>query len=541
MKYVLFKLCGMIAVTLLVRTIAFPQEAPAAATDSPFATVFHLLSKSPKTEREREKNCLASSMIAAEKYDDLLAVVGMVEGEAQIHDFAGLANTLISRGRTKEASELVSLLLKQANASSYELDMLLRPLIRLGRDVEAVEALAHLDDSDRIDSSFVLADIYLELGREADALAAIKSVQYSVEKSKYNEDRAELAFHFAKLGYEDESLKFLTDSLRNLSWTAGKPEYLEGRILDRAVETYRRLGRSTEATELLTRQGVVEDSPTELEIAQQKYKGGDIRSAEKLLETHLKQTDRTDSDHIFGSRIVVDVYLASGKIDKAEKLARSFASSIDLQQEALLKVVDHHLKKGSRKKALNLLRFAFEQTRTMDTTADEDGRLWTSPKMDQERYHVEIVKRYTQLQEDKSALALIALFKKPYFKAKILAEYVSTSRARLSPKALSPHLEQAVLSLREKQVDIFDERRFDTYGVVALGFAELGMHGRSSEVFAEAISTLDSEMIERGTDSGLLFGLCSIGVEFEKANIGSSDKVRSALKTIVINWESDLY
>ncbi len=541
MKSLAFKLSGALVLTLLAKSIAVPQDVPAAVINSPFGTVFHLLSSTRKSDKVREKSCLASSMVAAEKYDELLNVVEMVEGNDQVSEFAGLASALISKGRTTEAFELVTLLLKQAGKNSYELDMLLRPLIRLGRDVEAVEALERLDESDRIDSAFVLADIYLEFRREAKALETIESIQHLVEKSKYDEDRANLAFFFAKLGKKGESLRFLTDSMRNLSWTAGKPEYLEGGILDRAVETYRILGKHKEATELLTRQGVIAEIPTKLEIAQQKYESGDIRSAEKLLETHLKQTDPKDSDHIFGLRILVDVYLARGKIDKAEKLAKSFVSSIDSQQKALLNVVDHLIKKRDRTKALNLLRFAVEQTRKIEPNADEDGRLWTSPKMDHARYQAEKVRRYAQLQDDKSALALISLLKKPYLKAKTLAEYVSTSRPRLSPQELSPHLEQAVRSLREKKVDIFDERRFDVYGAVALGFAELGMHERANEVFAEAISTLDSEMIERGTDCGVLFGLCSIGVEFEKANIEPSNKVRSALKTIVSNWEKDLY
>lgn len=542
MKLHCFRLRIAAILILLSTSFLFSQTIPETAVESPFSTALYLLSATDKDDREAEKACLAASMVSAGKYDALISVVEMVEEDSYVdEDFAALANTLIDKGRISEASELVSFLLKKADGSEYDLKFLFKPLIRLNRGSDALEAISNLTDSDKIDSSFELAKIYMEFGQAENALSVIKNIVHLVEESKYDEDRADLALNFAQLGKKEDALRFLNRSLENLKWQSGKPEYDEGRILDRAIDTYRILVMNKEADDLLARQGVVEEPATQFEIARSYFRADNYEAAETLFESLLKNFDPANREHRYEFATLAEVYLKRGAIDKAEAIARRLIGNDNIQQTALLQVADELIKSDRKSEARKVLQFATQQTQKIDTSEEENGNLWTSAKMDQARYQAEIAKRFTGLQDDAAALRLISGIKKPYLKAQMLTNYVDASKDRLSGKALASHLETAVKLLRQKKTDIFDSRRFDVYGAVALGFAKLGMDKRSDEVFAEAISTLDREMITDGTDGGLLFGLCSIGVEFEKSGVKPNEGVKAALRTIIKNWENDEY
>ena len=67
------------------------------------------------------------------------------------------------------------------------------------------------------------------------------------------------------------------------------------------------------------------------------------------------------------------------------------------------------------------------------------------------------------------------------------------------------------------------------------------MKEKANDVFAEALSMLDKEMIEGGSDSRLLFAMCNIGVEFENSKIKANEKLRQSLRKIIKSWENEEY
>ena len=207
MKRLHFKLFSLNSVLILL-TLSVPcQSPPESAVADPFSTVHYLLSKTDKASSEEGKLCFASSLSAAGRFDDIAAVVEMVEPRGGANtDFVGLVNKLINEGHTKQASELLSLVISRAEIDAYAVEQFIKPLVRLARDSDAETLISSLADADKIDSSIIFADALLEFGRKERALAVIEKIRPLAEASKYAEDRAALALSFAKLGRKDDAL-----------------------------------------------------------------------------------------------------------------------------------------------------------------------------------------------------------------------------------------------------------------------------------------------------------------------------------------------
>ena len=459
-------------------------------------------------------------------------------------NFVALTNDLIARGKVNEASKLVSFLITRAGEDEDILQKFFKPLILLERDADVMKILDKFSDSDKIDGAFELARIYLELGQTVKALDVIVSIRNLVENSKYDEDKADLGLYYAKLGKETESLRFSQESMKNLVWKMGTPEYTEGRVLNRVIETYRALGKYKVANELLTKQGKPEEieEPENLIATAESYLAkGNRTKAQELINQSLTRLNPKEYGDSFDLGKLIELYLQLGEIEKAEKIAKSLSGSDYMQQEKLLKIADFYIKKQNNSKAFEILNFALEQTKKIDTSEEESGLLWTSNKWKQAQYQSQIALHFIDMKSDKQALELISQLKKPYLRALILTEFVAVNKKRLPSARLSSYLAEALSLLRQKQTDIFDSKKFDVFAIAARNFAEIGMQKKSNEVFAETLSTLSKEMIESGTDSGLLFAMCNIGVEFDKSKIKPNGKLRESLRQIIKSWENEEY
>lgn len=521
---------------------AFSQDLKLKAEESPLNTVFYLLSTTDKDSKKEEKACLAKSFIRANKFSELENVAGMVEQESYVdQDFVALVSSLIKIGKTEEASKFLSFLIKRFEDDDYHMQMLFKPLVLLKRDDEALQILDKFDDSEKIDGAVELAKIFLEIGQTAKALNLIESVKNLAEKSKYGEDKAVIGLYYAKLGKESEALRFLQEAMKNLDWKSGKPEYTEGRILDRVVEIYRTLKKDNEADEILARQGIIEESQTQIEIAKSYLAEGNLNKAREIFEKVVPKLNPQDYGESFDVGRLIEIYLKLGEINKAENLTKKLTGSNYLQQKYLLDIADFYIKKKNKTKAEEILNFALEQTKKIDNSEEESGSLWTSGKWDQAKYQSQIALRFVDMQYDKKALELISQLKKPYLRALMLTEFVSVNKKRIPARELSVYLEKALSLLRLKKTEIFDSRKFDVFAITARNFAEIGMTGKANDVFAETLSLLDKEMIESGSDSSLLYAMCNIGVEFENSKIAPNEKLKDSLRRIIKNWEDEEY
>jgi hypothetical protein len=514
------------------------------AEEDPLSTVIYLLSTTDKDSLEEEKACLTRSLATVDRFAEMRSVTDMVAPKSFVDwNFAAIVNELIKRGHNDEAFKFASILITRFSGEKYLLQALFKPLILLSKDSEALRSLATLDDSDRIDASFELANIYLDLGQTAKASNVISGIVTLVDNSKYGEDKATLAVYLARLGNEPDSLRYINESVKDLTWKSGKPEYTEGRILDQVVEAYRVLGRQKEATGLLLRMGTSEEPETTslIKDAEESLAKGDREHGKVQLQTALKRLRPNEYWDSFDYGKIVSIYVGLGDLNEAEQIARSFTGSEYRRQSALLQIADEYIKTHKQAKAVDILNFAYERTRKIDTSEAESGQLSTSNKWEQATYQSQIARRFIKMHLDKRALQLILAIKKPYLRSVLLTSYVSANSKRLPAQQLAPHLEKALFLLRQKNTEIFDSDRFDTYGTVARSFAEIGMPAKANSVFAEALSVLSREMIEDGSDTDLLFKMCSIGVEFEASKIRADKQVKASLKEIIKGWEEEAY
>lgn len=539
------KIVLILTLILLCKSIVFSQDLRRQAEENPLSTVLYLLSTTEKSSKEEEKACLAKSLAKAERFDEIEDAARMVEEGSYVdEDFIALVNDLIANGKTQEASKFVSFLITKSGDDEYISKKIFKPLILLKRDDDAIKILNKFSDSEKIDGAFELARIYLEFGQPEKALEVIVSVTKLVENSKYDEDKADLSFYYAKLGKEAEALRFLQEAMKNLKWQTGKPEYTKGRILDRVIETYQALGKYKEANEILTRQGKPEEikKPENIIATAENYLAkGNSNKAKELIVKSLRRLNPKDYSDSFDLGNIVEIYIKFGDIEKAEKIAKGLNGSDYMQQEKLLHIADFYIKRKNNAKASAILDFALEQTKKIDTSEAESGLLWTSNKWKQAQYQSQIALRFIDMRSDKKALEIISNLKKPYLRALVLTEFVAGNKSRISSKQLSLYLEEALSLLGQKKIDIFDAKKFDVYAVTARNFAEIGMTEKANEVFAETLSTLSKEMIERGSDNGLLFVMCNIGVEFDKSKIKPNEKLKESLRQIIKSWENEDY
>ena len=518
------------------------QDLQTQAEENPLSTVFYLLSTTEKDSKVEQKACLAKSLAKAARFTEIEDAARMAENGSYVDvEFVAVANELITNGKRKKASQFVSFLVNRFGDDSYRLQMVLKPLIRLGRDEEALQIIAKFDDSDKVDGSFALAKIYLENRQPQKALSVISNITNLVDKSIYGEDKADLGLYYAKLGKEAEALRFSRESMKDVTWTSGKPEYTEGRIIDRVVETYKILGKDKDVSELLSKQGVSEDPVSVIERAEHYLSQGNRQKVGELLGELQKTLNPSEYWDSIDLGRLVDIYLKLGDVEKAERLVKGLTGSNYVLRQGLLNIADFYIKRKNKTKTLEILDFALEQAKKIDISEPESGLLSTSGKWDKAQYQSQIAVRLIDMRFDNQALRLISQIQKPYLRTLALTEFVAVNKKRFSSSKLRPYLEEALLLLRRKKTDVFDSKKFDVYAITARNFAEIRMNEKANEVFTEALSSLDKEMIEDGSDNSLLFAMCNIGVEFERSKIKSDEQLKTSLRNIISHWQNEDY
>jgi tetratricopeptide (TPR) repeat protein len=512
-----------------------------AAEESPLATVFYLLSTTGKDSNKSEKACLAHSFAKVEKFAEAEQTANLVEESSYVDDeFISLAALMIQNGKIKEASHFVSFLLQRFADDDDNLEKLLKPLIGLGRDDEALMIVGRFSDSDKIDAAFEMAAGYLETGNAAKALRMIESISDLVGRSKESRDKAKLGLFYARLGKEEFALGFLRESLKIVDWTKDLPEYEHARIIDHAFESYLLLGKYQLAHEMLEKQGKTEDASRLIELARSYSAKGNRKETDELLERAQSLLNPNEYGDGFDLGRLIEIYLQRGEVERALGLAKKLSGSHYMQQKQLLDVADFYAGKRNEKSAHEVLNFALEQAGKINTDDEESGLLWTSGKWDQARYQSQIAVRLIGLRSEKKALEVISKIKKPYLRALMMTELVEANAKRTGPEKLGRHLEEALSLLRNGKEEIFDSNRYDVYASVARNFAAIGRPEKANEVFVEVLSK-DKEMVEKGLDNYLLIEMCKIGVEYEKSRIRPSDKLKAVLRNIIKNWEDGEY
>jgi tetratricopeptide (TPR) repeat protein len=533
-------LCAIALCSISLISFARAQKHPAQAEENPLSTVTYLLSTTDKDDKEGEKACLAKSLGRTDRFNDIPRAIDMVVTDSFVdQDLTVVVWELIARGKPKEASTLVSLLLQRFGDSDYKLKNLIKPMIVLQRDAELDSLIEKFEPTEKIDLLFKSADVYRELGNTDKALDQLERTVGLAKASKYAADRAELALRYAQVGRQIEATELIETILRELD-----PKVRNINVVHDLMSAYRALGKFPEANELSRRfeNGLNIDETSDLvSTASRLITDGARPNALDTLARALTQLDPKEYADSFNLGDIIEIYLKIGEVKKAEQVAMSITGNRHIQQGQLLAIADRYIKAGNKTKARDILRFALQQTYKIDTSEPESGNLWTSGKWEQAQYQSQIVIHLMDLGRDTEALSLTRRIMKPYLRALVLTEYVAVNKKRISARKLGPYLEEALQLLRLPKVDVFDSKRFDVYSIAARNFAEIGMPTRANEIFAETLTELDKYVIEDGSDSALLFAMCNIGVEFERSKIKSDAKVKTALRKIIRNWENDEY
>lgn len=531
-----------IAIVVFLALNVIAQSGREGVDETPFSTVFYMLSKVEKDDKESEKLCLASSYLAANKASEVKNLLSILDdGGYTDRDLGRLADKMIDQGLSAEANDLISLLAPRLAGSGFDIETLLRPLIRLKRDEEALRLISRLNESEKIDSVLVLADVYIEAGRRSDAAKVLNDIIPIVEGSEYREDAAEMAIRFAKISDAENANRFSSLSMKDLVWNEGKPAHSEGRILDRVIETYTILGKKDEADKLSLKMGQKPaDPPTQTDKARSLLRMGDVNGARVMLESIPLEKDSETRREV--TSLLIRTYLDLKMPEDAERKARTLDAQGQEAQAIFAKIADLYIEKSKHRHAVTVLDLALAGTRKIDISKPEDGRLWTSEKFDQAKAQSNLSIRYVKAGEASKALSVISAIKKPYVKAHALNQHVLAHKGKLPASKLAEHLEEALRLLRTDSREIFDARRFDVYAATARSFAEISLTDRANEVFTEIVSLL-SEMTfgEKSTmgDSSLLNVMCSVGVEFELAKIKASPDLRAALREMADRWDEE--
>lgn len=540
MKSRLRNLHLLITCGLVIHAQLAAQSHPREAEVNPLSTAVYLLSTTDKDESEKEKACLAKSFASVDRLAEAKRATDMVKNGSYVEtEFVGIVQQLIDRGKIDQASTLITHLLERFAGDGYRLKKLVHPMIILERDSELLTLIEGLGDSKRIDLWFMASDAFREIGKPDKALEVLEKMVNSAMASEYDRDRSKLALHYAKLGRETEALKLAELIVKGLD-----PKTRNVDVVFDLADAYFALGKYAEANELYRKynNGLnIDETRDIIDLASRSISNGKWQEALETLEQALAQLDPKEYGDSFNLGEIIDIYLQLGEIQKAEKIASSITGSDYMQQGKLLAIADRYIKAGNKTKAREVLRFALMRTHKIDTSEEESGSLWTSGKWDQARYQSQIAIRLMDLRDDKEALRLTAQLKKPYLRALVLTEYVAINKKHLSSKKLESHLDEALMLLRQEMVDIFDSNKIDVLAIVARSFAEIGLAKRSNGTFAETLTKLDREMIDRRSKAGLIISMCKIGVEFDKSRINADENVRSALLRIVKNWENDEY
>lgn len=548
MKRRIRKLTVLIVYLIAFDSFASAQKHPAEAEKDPLSTVMYLLSTTDKDDdedRDQEKACLVASLADVNRQRDIEGTLQTLERGSHVDaTYVNILDGMVSTGKVDNASRLFSILVQRFSDDEYLLPKLSRSAIKLGRTAELVSAIEKFGDSDKLDLLLALAQAYADENKTDEAIEILRGATPLAEKSEHKEDKAEVALHFARLKQPEPALRLAQLAMTGLEWQNGKPEYTEGRVIDRVIDTYRLTGQNKQADEMLVRQGnavQLLEAPSQVEIARQQIRNGNRKAGLKLLAEAQASLRPADPEAKFRLGEIFDLYLALGDSKRADRLARSLSSGEARRQEKLLLLAEHYARTRDRSKAFEVLEFALAMADKIDISEPEDGRLWTSKKWDQANYQAAIAERLTDMRFDREAISVISRLTKPYLKASSLRRYVEVNQSRLPAEKLAPLLEQSLALLRQEKTDIFDSRLFDVFGAVGRGFAQLGMPNRANEVFAEALTLADRLALDTMTDTSLLFVMCSLGVDFERSKIEADENVKAALRKIIQHWENDEY
>ncbi|MBX3293409.1 MAG: hypothetical protein KF881_11025 [Acidobacteria bacterium] len=513
------------------------QDARLQAEESPLSTVFYLISREQYNDGPREKACLAISFAEVGNADKAKKTASLLtEDHYAETDLILVVDSLIKNRRNREALEMALYLLKRFEKNEYRLRPLWRYLVMLDQETAAFDVARTLEPADKFESNILIAEALIEKGNKSAATTILDTLLTYLEETRYEEKRdvAKTALLFAKLGDKGKSIDLAEKAIRDISWNARPLEPDDAFTVRDIIDLYLILGEYDFAFDVARRAGEADEARFFIRLGESLVSKGRKKAAEENFRKAISLLDPKEYGDSFGLTILAEVFMRIGETDRAVTIAKTLTGSDHAQQNLLLKLAAHYQAANNRATALELMRFAYSRTLLIDTSAEESGSLWTSGKWEQAKYQAEIAIRFAKLRADKEALKLISQIRKPYLKAETLTEFVLMNKNKLPSKTLVRYLDEAVSNLRRPIDEVFDARRFDVFGKTGRAYAEIGHTAKANEVIAESLLLLANE---RGMSSGLLFGMCSIGIEFEKSKIKANEKLRAALRTIIDSWE----
>lgn len=513
------------------------QDARLQAEESPLATVFYLISREQYNDRPREKACLAISFAEVGKADKAKKTASLLtEDHYAETDLILVVDSLIKNRRNREALEMALYLLKRFEKDVYRLRPLWRYLVMLDQETAAFDVARTLEPEDQFEPNILIAEALIEKGNKSAATTILDTLITYLEETQYEEQRnvAKTALLFAKLGDKGKSVDLAEKAIRDISWNERPLDPDDSFTVRDVIDLYLILGEYDLAIDVARRAGEVDEPRFLIRLGESFISKGNRKAAEANFEQAISRLDPKQYGDSFDLTILAEVFMRIGETERAVTIAKTLTGSDYAQQNLLLELAANYQAANNRAKALELLRFAYSRTLLIDTSKEESGSLWTSGKWEQAKYQAEIALRFARLRADKEALKLISQIRKPYLKAEMLTEFVLMNKNKLPGKTLVRYLDEAVSNLRRPLDEVFDARRFDVLGKTGRAYAEIGYAAKANDVIAESLFLLANE---RGMSSGLLSGMCAIGIEFEKSKIKADEKLRAALRSIIDSWE----
>jgi hypothetical protein len=531
METKLFKVLFINALTFCVSLSVFSQNLQKKAEENPLDCSFYLLSKTAKDDEESRKVSLARAFYEVGRYTEIQNTLDLIENESYVEkEFIFFASQMIKDGKRKEALRFTNYLAKRFNEDSYNLKELPKFFILLNEENKADEVLEKLDESEKLQTLFETASVYLSKDNKEKALITVNEIiaVYSTEFD--DKKKAQIGLFLAKLGKSEESFGYLSDSLKDVIWTTGIAEFDHAVIIDDVFSGYLELGKYDAAYEMLQKQGKTEDTRSLLEIAKSYLKKGNNQKGKEFIEKSRILLTGNDYSDSFSLGEIVEIYLDLGEDIKAVEVAKSISGNEYMRQKRLKLIFDHEFKKGNTNLASELLLFEYQQAKKIKSDEPESGLLSSSPKKEKAEYFADVASDFIKLKNFEAALKIINQIEKPYLRAEMLAKFTSEKNKISRDRKSLIYLNEALNILRTKDDELFDSDKNKVFAKIARAFAEIGFEQKSKEVFAEALSSSDYETLRM---------LANVGVEFQKSNIIADEKIKKSLRQAIKNYEAD--
>lgn len=513
----------------------FAQDLSKKVFENPLDTgLFLANSKNGEYRKDEILSNLAKYYWKLGRYKDALDSIDLISENYYDKTFKQIyyGKELIKLGKTEEAALILLQALKKIeipdgdSSDDIYITDLLRSLIKMGKSHEVVEFADSVEDVE--DQAHILtrvAELLVEKGQKEKPLEMLSKALEVINKSEWEDFKLftflEIGNVYAKLGEREKALEFLDKVLENYR-SVESSNISNDSFETKIVENYETLKDFDKAVTFIEVNGDLNDSTDLSKLADLSQKAGKKEKANALLIQAEEMQNAETNNNFYWTKIIDESFKSN---DFTSTLAAAKKTTSDNHR---LDIVDKFIAQNRFDLAMDLLNFSLKITQKIETNQPESGSMSTSPQMQKANDLSEIAGKFAEIKQFGTALQIIGTIEKPYYKAQALTNLA----VRQNSKNSAQYLELALAIVQKTEDSSLDAGRINVWCEIAKGFAKIGRKDKATEIFAEILMNKD---ITSSSLDDFLF----VGFSYESAGLKSDERISSALKQFIKNWEED--